>query len=216
MVHLCSQCFCRGMRIAVHPTAARSALLLAHTTPLRHGQSSFQTTTARFRRRAGWYSCHTLVRLLGRGGLCEVWLARDEVSGREVALKFVPEPISGIDDICRVARCVGALSHPRIVRVYDFLREGGTEAVSMEYVAGESLASRRSERAAQVYQPRGADEVGGAALRGVGVCAHAGQDPAPRPQAGQPDGGWWRRSGRRHGDPRWPWKRRSRCCPSIR
>ena len=96
---------------------------------------------------------HTLVRLLGRGGLCEVWLARDEVSGREVALKFMPEPISGIDDVCRVARCVGTLSHPRIVRVYDFLREGGTEAVSMEYVAGESLASRRSERAAQVYQP---------------------------------------------------------------
>jgi hypothetical protein len=96
---------------------------------------------------------HTLVRLLGRGGLCEVWLARDEVSGRDVALKFVPEAISGIDDICRAACCAGALSHPRIVRVYDFLREGGMEAVSMEYVAGETLASWRSERAAQVFQP---------------------------------------------------------------
>jgi len=100
---------------------------------------------------------YALVRLLGRGGMGVVWLARDEELDQEVALKFLPEAVmsdkSAIDDMRRETRRALVLTHPHIVRIYDFLRDTRMAAISMEYVAGESLSNRRVERPAHVFEP---------------------------------------------------------------
>jgi tetratricopeptide (TPR) repeat protein len=100
---------------------------------------------------------YALVRLLGRGGMGVVWLARDEELDQEVALKFLPEVVMGdngaIDDMRRETRRARELTHPNIVRIHDFLRDSRMAAISMEYVAGDSLANRRLELPARVFEP---------------------------------------------------------------
>ena len=100
---------------------------------------------------------YTLARLLGRGGMGVVWLARDEELEQEVALKFLPEVVMGdngaIDDMRRETRRARELTHPNIVRIHDFLRDSRMAAISMEYVAGDSLGNRRLELPARVFEP---------------------------------------------------------------
>ncbi len=100
---------------------------------------------------------YTLVRQLGRGGMGVVWLARDEKLEREVALKFLPEALAhdpvAINDLKRETRRALDLTHPHIVRIYDFIDDGHTAAVSMEYVDGASLTQRRLAQPAQVFSP---------------------------------------------------------------
>ena len=87
---------------------------------------------------------YTLMRMLGRGGMGVVWLAQDEKLRREVALKFLPEVVAqdreAIEDLKRETRRALELTHPRIVRIYDFVDDSRLAAVSMEYVPGSSLA----------------------------------------------------------------------------
>ncbi|NPC99128.1 serine/threonine-protein kinase, partial [Nocardioides sp. zg-DK7169] len=92
---------------------------------------------------AGRYS---LVREIGRGGMGAVWLGRDEVLGREVALKRIG-PAAGHDDpdvslerAGREARLAARLNHPHVVAVFDLLREGEDQWLVMEHVAGSTLA----------------------------------------------------------------------------
>ena len=99
----------------------------------------------------------TLLRLLGRGGMGVVWLARDEVLEREVALKFLNQ-LGGLDtqalaELKAETRRALELTHPNIVRVYDFWEEDGLGAISMEYVEGASLATLRLEQPERVFQP---------------------------------------------------------------
>lgn len=87
---------------------------------------------------------YTLQKILGRGGMGVVWLAQDEKLEREVALKFLPETLTvdpeGVADLKRETRRALSLTHPRIVRIYDFIQDDRAAAISMEYVNGESLA----------------------------------------------------------------------------
>ncbi|WP_194288945.1 MULTISPECIES: serine/threonine-protein kinase [unclassified Nocardioides] len=92
---------------------------------------------------AGRYS---LVREIGRGGMGAVWLGRDEVLGREVALKRIG-PAPGHDDpevalerAGREARLAARLNHPHVVAVFDLLGEGEDRWLVMEYVAGSTLS----------------------------------------------------------------------------
>ncbi len=98
---------------------------------------------------------YTLIRQLGRGGMGVVWLAQDEKLGREVALKFLPEVVAGdreaVADLKRETRRSLELTHPRIVRIYDFIDDGRAAAVSMEYVDGPTLSGRRREQPAEVF-----------------------------------------------------------------
>ncbi|HUR58814.1 MAG TPA: protein kinase, partial [Opitutaceae bacterium] len=86
---------------------------------------------------------------LGRGGMGVVWLARDGELECEVALKFLPESVAtdkeAIRDLKRETRRSRDLTHPHIVRVHDFAQDGTLSAIVMEYVAGESLASRKAD-----------------------------------------------------------------------
>jgi len=73
-----------------------------------------------------------------------VYLARDEVLGRDVALKMLKEPYTDDEEFVerfrREARNAAALSHPNIVSIYDGGKtEDGTPYIAMEYMAGGTL-----------------------------------------------------------------------------
>ncbi|MFM8459888.1 MAG: serine/threonine-protein kinase, partial [Chthoniobacterales bacterium] len=94
---------------------------------------------------------------LGRGGMGVVWQAWDEQLEREVALKFIPEIIvrdrSSIDGLKRETRRALELTHPNIVRIYDFIAAGDQAAISMEYVDGDTLSAVRVAQASRVLEP---------------------------------------------------------------
>ncbi|HMX26969.1 MAG TPA: protein kinase, partial [Blastocatellia bacterium] len=86
---------------------------------------------------------YRLLSVLGIGGMGEVYLARDERLGRQLALKILP-PHFVADDMrverfAREARAVSALNHPNIVTVYDVGQLDGTHFIAMEHVNGQTL-----------------------------------------------------------------------------
>jgi formylglycine-generating enzyme required for sulfatase activity len=98
---------------------------------------------------------YKLARILGRGGMGVVWLARDEELDRDVALKFLPEVVAldaeAVADLKRETRRNLDLTHPHIVRIHDFVSDKRTAAIAMEYVKGASLAALKLERPGRVF-----------------------------------------------------------------
>jgi eukaryotic-like serine/threonine-protein kinase len=93
---------------------------------------------------------YEIVRLLGRGGMGEVYHARDTVLDREVAIKRMYSS-EGIDDetyerFCREARAAARLSHHGIVTVMDFLEIDGDAYIVMELLRGQSLETFMEHR----------------------------------------------------------------------
>jgi GNAT superfamily N-acetyltransferase len=87
-----------------------------------------------------------LLRLLGRGGMGEVWLARDPQLERHVAVKTLRRELSS-DSTCkarflREARAVARLNHPNIILIHTVGEHDGTLYLVMEFVDGESLSAR--------------------------------------------------------------------------
>src|SRR5919202_3806872 len=92
---------------------------------------------------------YDVVRGLGSGGIGEVFLARDRVLGRDVALKVLRGQYAGDSEFAerfrREARSAASLSHPNIVQVYDRGEtEDGASYIAMEYVPGGTLKERIS------------------------------------------------------------------------
>ncbi len=87
---------------------------------------------------------YEIVSSLGAGGMGEVYRARDPRLGRDVAIKVLPESLSGDADhlarLEREARTVAGLSHPNIVVLHSVEEQGGVRFLTMELVEGESLA----------------------------------------------------------------------------
>ncbi|MFE7796045.1 protein kinase [Nocardia sp. NPDC057440] len=87
---------------------------------------------------------YRLDRLLGRGGMGEVWLARDTDSGREVALKVLSENLAADGEYRRrferEARLGSTLRNPHIVRIHGFGEQGGRLFIAMDYIDGIDLA----------------------------------------------------------------------------
>jgi serine/threonine protein kinase/Tol biopolymer transport system component len=85
-----------------------------------------------------------ILELIGRGGMGEVYRARDSRLKRDVAIKVLPAGLARDPDRIarfeREARAAGALNHPNIVAVYEAGREDDTYWIASELVAGESLA----------------------------------------------------------------------------
>ena len=83
-------------------------------------------------------------RLLGRGGMAAVFLARDLALDRKVAIKVLPPELtygSGlIERFKREARTAATLDHPHIVPIYRIAKGGKLFWFAMKYIAGESLA----------------------------------------------------------------------------
>ena len=84
---------------------------------------------------------YRLGRLLGRGGMSDVYLAVDQESGREVAVKIVR---SGDPDLARrlaqEARALEGFDHPGLVRLLDTGVAGDQAYLVMEFVDGSNLA----------------------------------------------------------------------------
>ena len=84
-----------------------------------------------------------IVAPLGAGGMGEVYRARDDRLGREVAVKVLPAGVVDHADaearFAREARAASALNHPNIVVVHDVGRSGDVSWVAMELVEGTSL-----------------------------------------------------------------------------
>jgi beta-lactam-binding protein with PASTA domain/predicted Ser/Thr protein kinase len=80
---------------------------------------------------------------LGSGGMAEVYLGRDRVLGRTVAVKILLPQFAGdphfIARFRREAQAAAALNHPHIVGVYDTGSDDGTHFIVMEYVEGRTL-----------------------------------------------------------------------------
>ena len=91
--------------------------------------------------------------VLGHGAMGEVYLAKDSVIGRQVALKVIRPALAGLDPggelharFQREAKAAGILNHPRIVTVYEFGEEEGLLYLAMEFVRGEDLSALLGER----------------------------------------------------------------------
>jgi serine/threonine protein kinase/tetratricopeptide (TPR) repeat protein len=89
---------------------------------------------------------YELTSRLGSGGMGEVYRARDVRLGREVAVKVLPERVAGDAEALarfeREARAVASLSHPNILALHDYGREGGVTYAVMELLEGETLRDR--------------------------------------------------------------------------
>jgi eukaryotic-like serine/threonine-protein kinase len=87
---------------------------------------------------------YTLDREIGRGGMGAVWLGRDEVLGRAVALKRIGmAPGASGPDLERAereARLAARLNHPHVVAVFDLVTEDERQWLVMEYVENVTLA----------------------------------------------------------------------------
>jgi len=89
---------------------------------------------------------YVIEELLGRGGMGEVYTARDTTLNRTVAIKVLPDPLA--DDPERLARfrreaqVLATLNHPNIAHIHGFEESTGVSAIVMELVDGPTLADR--------------------------------------------------------------------------
>src|SRR5436190_3640250 len=88
----------------------------------------------------------TFVRELGRGGMGVVYEAREDATGRQVAVKVIAQRLMENADAVgrfeREARLAASISHPNCVFVFGAHAVGGATAISMELMTGETLDNR--------------------------------------------------------------------------
>src|SRR5262245_11839013 len=86
---------------------------------------------------------YEIVAPLGAGGMGEVYRARDTRLGREVAVKVLPETLTGGADSLRrfeqEARAIGALNHPNILAIYDVGTRRSAPYLVTELLEGATL-----------------------------------------------------------------------------
>jgi tRNA A-37 threonylcarbamoyl transferase component Bud32 len=92
---------------------------------------------------------YTLLRLLGKGGMGEVWVAEDLRLGRKVAIKFFTSEFGDREKasqrFVREARVMARMRNPHVVTIYEFgFPEDETPYLVMELVTGETLFDRLS------------------------------------------------------------------------
>ncbi|MBS1809260.1 MAG: protein kinase [Acidobacteria bacterium] len=101
-------------------------------------------------RKVGAYE---LLAPLGKGGMSEVYLARDPRLGRQVALKLLPPAFTADPERIRrleqEARSLSALNHPNIVTIYEIGRAADEHYIVEEFVAGKTLRQLLTEAPSQ-------------------------------------------------------------------
>ncbi len=89
---------------------------------------------------------YQIIAPLGKGGMGEVYRAKDTQLGREVAIKVLPEHLAedaiSLKRFEREARAVAALSHPNILSIHDSGTDRGVTYAVMELLEGETLRAR--------------------------------------------------------------------------
>jgi beta-lactam-binding protein with PASTA domain/tRNA A-37 threonylcarbamoyl transferase component Bud32 len=122
---------------------------------------------------SGRYELH---RRIGKGGMAEVSLARDQLLDRPVAIKvlfpeFATDP-SFVERFRREATAAANLSHPNIVGVYDWGEAEGTYFIVMEYVNGRTLS--QVLRADGQFHPDRAADIGADVAAALGFAHRNG------------------------------------------
>ena len=88
---------------------------------------------------------YQLEHLLGRGGMGEVWAARDPDLDRRVAVKVLTGALTnsaeGLARLQREGRAMARLRHPNVITVYDAAFADGRGLIAMELIDGENFAS---------------------------------------------------------------------------
>ena len=89
---------------------------------------------------------YRVLKVLGKGGMGTVFLAKDTILNRKVALKFPSEELQQ-DPIAKKrflqeAQCAAALDHPYICKIYEVGEAEEGSFISMEYVPGQTLKER--------------------------------------------------------------------------
>ncbi len=123
---------------------------------------------------------YRLTRPVGSGGMGTVWMARDEMLDRDVAVKeFIPPPWMSDDDrdklrlrTLREARTASRLNHPNVVQIYDVVHAGGLPWIVMEYVPSRSL--HQVVREDGPLTPAGAARMGLSVLQALDAAHRAG------------------------------------------
>ena len=86
---------------------------------------------------------YEIIRSIGEGGMANVYLARDIILERNVAIKILRGDLAGDEKFVRrfqrEALSASSLSHPNIVEMYDVGEDNGTYYIVMEYVEGMTL-----------------------------------------------------------------------------
>lgn len=87
---------------------------------------------------------YAVIEKVGSGGMAEVFRARDDLLGREVAIKVLHEKFardhSFVERFRREAQAAANLNHPNIVSLYDYGADDDTYFIVMEFIDGRSLA----------------------------------------------------------------------------
>src|SRR5262245_33457606 len=93
---------------------------------------------------------YEITAFVGKGGMGEVYRARDTRLGREVAIKTLPVEFTDDSDrlsrFQREARVLSSLNHPNIGAIYGFEDSRDIRALVLELVEGETLAEKLSRR----------------------------------------------------------------------
>src|SRR5262247_3175682 len=89
---------------------------------------------------------YEIVTPIGAGGMGEVYKARDTRLDRVVAIKILPDALAADphfrERFEREARTISSLDHPHICALYDVGEERGVSYLVMQYLEGETLATR--------------------------------------------------------------------------
>jgi serine/threonine-protein kinase len=92
---------------------------------------------------------YQVIERVGLGGMAEVYRARDELLGREVAVKVLNDKLSSdksfVERFRREAQAAANLSHPNIVSLYDYGSDEGANFIVMELIDGRGLERIISE-----------------------------------------------------------------------
>ncbi len=83
---------------------------------------------------------------IGKGGMGEVYKAKDTRLDRTVAIKVLPEHLAESPErkarFEREAKAISQLNHPHICTLYDVGEQDGIDFIVVEYIEGETLAER--------------------------------------------------------------------------
>lgn len=100
---------------------------------------------------------YRIVRELGRGGMGQVLLARDEELGQQVAIKIIPDMVikdtESVNDLKKEVLRGMALTHPGIVRTHNFERDAAGAAIVMEFIEGATLQELKSQQPEGCFSP---------------------------------------------------------------
>ena len=100
---------------------------------------------------------YRIIRPLGAGGMAEVYLARDTMLGRKVALKIVhpkraDRKDDSVDRFLFEAKATARFNHPNIVTIYNVGMTASGPYIALEYLEGQSLRERLEQERLSVKE----------------------------------------------------------------